>query len=337
MNQLTHMRDTTRMLLNSTLQWRQEGLILNLLQKNDRNIAVQLMLSNLITDNAEFEIYSDAKFCEAEISNVATYVAVSVMLFDFIDKRNMKKLSFAIGSIMDTIFIKVIDIKSYDNILCRLWLIFSTFGINILILKHLFRCDDEVKLWINLVSSAIKSLSIAQYINHKSQHGIYLFLLKMMKYWRYKHCKLAYDCKFFELVGNMHCDSLQMNSLICIERSGRSIVLYSKFISCLSCSNRARKLNTYFTQSLKDRFKKSGVEYDDFIKYVKKWQTQNYVHKNFRICGWPLCTKQLHEFESKNICKGCHLIRYCGKNHQKKHWKYIHSQQCLNLSKEENC
>ena len=49
-------------------------------------------------------------------------------------------------------------------------------------------------------------------------------------------------------------------------------------------------------------------------------------------CGWEPCNRRHTEmeFETKKmyICKRCRLIKYCCRRHQKKHWKFIHSQQC---------
>ena len=42
-----------------------------------------------------------------------------------------------------------------------------------------------------------------------------------------------------------------------------------------------------------------------------------------KVCGEWHCFR-----DSKYICKGCRLIRYCCRKHQKIHWKQIHSQQC---------
>eukprot|EP00483_Globobulimina_turgida_P004763 UN04772 len=45
-------------------------------------------------------------------------------------------------------------------------------------------------------------------------------------------------------------------------------------------------------------------------------------------CEWKYCEETK---KSKKLyrCKGCQLVTYCCKSHQKKHWKTIHSKQCL--------
>ena len=58
------------------------------------------------------------------------------------------------------------------------------------------------------------------------------------------------------------------------------------------------------------------------------------IEKFYRnICGWPPCSEimEMDDYRCKRKlrkCKRCQLIKYCCRNHQKKHWKFIHSQQC---------
>ena len=65
------------------------------------------------------------------------------------------------------------------------------------------------------------------------------------------------------------------------------------------------------------------------VKYVVKKDVKEY-------CGWPLCQKEIEKNDGKKTkCKGCKLIKYCSRNHQKKHWSYIHRQQCLKMKNRE--
>ena len=48
---------------------------------------------------------------------------------------------------------------------------------------------------------------------------------------------------------------------------------------------------------------------------------------------WKIFSERYCSRRGKYICKGCRLIRYCCRKHQKAHWKRIHSQQCHKLHK----
>lgn len=55
-------------------------------------------------------------------------------------------------------------------------------------------------------------------------------------------------------------------------------------------------------------------------------------------CMWLPCQfKNRIEHEKIYRCKGCNLIRYCSPKCQKKHWKFIHSQQCKEVRKLGKC
>lgn len=63
---------------------------------------------------------------------------------------------------------------------------------------------------------------------------------------------------------------------------------------------------------------------DSFHRGLVMSQTQTAI----KDCGWPCCKHSGKAQTANYICKGCRLIRYCCRDHQKRHWKYIHSQQC---------
>ena len=84
-----------------------------------------------------------------------------------------------------------------------------------------------------------------------------------------------------------------------------------------------------------------------------QWFVRYLVREGWNICAYLYCKesqregtthdcKFKYECEEKKCrgkikyykkCKGCKLVSYCCRNHQKKDWKLIHSQQCLKKRK----
>eukprot|EP01084_Bolivina_argentea_P041495 76590_1 len=53
----------------------------------------------------------------------------------------------------------------------------------------------------------------------------------------------------------------------------------------------------------------------------------------FMECGWIRCINNTAMSNvTLKLCKGCKLVAYCCRKHQKKAWKAIHSQQCLRIT-----
>lgn len=70
------------------------------------------------------------------------------------------------------------------------------------------------------------------------------------------------------------------------------------------------------------------------IGIVQDWASKLYrcLKMDQNICGWLPCygmrLKSDGCHETMYVCKGCRLIKYCCRKHQKKHWKFIHRWQC---------
>lgn len=53
------------------------------------------------------------------------------------------------------------------------------------------------------------------------------------------------------------------------------------------------------------------------------------LKKRSFFCGWPACKADGRKSGAPYKCGRCKLVRYCCRNHQKKHWRWIHRTQCM--------
>eukprot|EP01084_Bolivina_argentea_P230396 388638_1 len=208
-----------------------------------------------------------------------------------------------------------------------------------LALKYIFRSDDPCQLWKPFLHSLVIALvSFIPTIKKCNRNTLirwnlcFVTLLGSIKYWKYKH--FTYTVmdtdlgKFLKICQqrNFHpVSDGNIKNLICPYRSVDCCVLL------LNEMKLSMSINLYTKVHSKLR------NYVDFDVVRMKNRNMRLVGCWTAIavkvkCSWPLCNKYRNEFNVKHKCKGCRLVRYCCRNHQKKHWKYIHSTQCLYLS-----
>merc|ERR1712228_1086851 len=101
-----------------------------------------------------------------------------------------------------------------------------------------------------------------------------------------------------------------------------------------------------------EKLRVDALEYHKGSKIIYRAQWTYYQHirrsltlyKNSRIpdddprfddklykleCAWMECNKLRSKNQKLYICKGCKLLAYCCRSHQKKHWNCSHTQQCI--------
>eukprot|EP01084_Bolivina_argentea_P018485 34415_1 len=94
--------------------------------------------------------------------------------------------------------------------------------------------------------------------------------------------------------------------------------LKSKLYSTTHCKNKCEMLFRMY------------VYWQLFVndKITETYLRSKHIGYGRTHCEWKYC-KQTKKTKKLYRCKGCQLVTYCCKSHQKKHWKTIHSKQCL--------
>eukprot|EP01084_Bolivina_argentea_P313666 543201_1 len=164
-------------------------------------------------------------------------------------------------------------------------------------------------------------------------------LLRLAKYWKFGDFVFAIDNGLCTLIASLWHFSIKSN--IDSEPSSQdfetaltsrtifvlfesSVELYGFFKYHAKKMNRKNNVNVaaYFKSVLMSEMGASYYSFKSFIRsngrlalYNVYSQIKSYYQRD--KCEWILCNKEKNEFKLKSKCKGCRLVQYCSRNHQK--------------------
>lgn len=150
-----------------------------------------------------------------------------------------------------------------------------------------------------------------------------------IRYWRRKHFKFAADNGFSKFLadGLRNSENTKYQQM-CID----SIPDHDSWTKRRDPEGE-HGLRAYLFRSLRRYTNAHGMH--AFCKSEGKYaslQAAGYMQApSDAKCGWPPCKKWkgIYLFATKQVCAGCRLVRYWCREHQKRHWKYMHREQCL--------
>eukprot|EP01084_Bolivina_argentea_P259374 437630_1 len=236
------------------------------------------------------------------------------------------------------------------------------------VLKYIFR--KKSNLWKPLLASIINALMSFPISLEKNGYytPLTFFLQNCIYHCRKQHFLFIINnnvCKLFKqniiTIWNKH---LHPNGVASYDMDAHPSSRHSLYWICamLVCyakkidnKNKNRYVLSHFQQKLfsefeglifNDKFneRKRLYFYNNF-KFMSTKHRHESIYKGIKFdmaaCQWFRCFK-FRRFDINNLkrwdkpcklykCKGCRLVFYCCRNHQKKDWKYLHSQQCLNI------
>ena len=210
-----------------------------------------------------------------------------------------------------------------------------------LIIHHVFK---ETDLWKPLLSAQIAVM------NCRGIGGVddplWSGLMASAKHWEAKHFVFAADKGLLASIGRemMADNQAEMETefqlqLLCWLAYFEGKCDYETLLGdvnhrCVSTAENLEKHRSCF-KSIR-RLSLEYLEEMQLIQFIR--ERLRFERKCVRECGWPPCVHfNEQKVKKKDMkpsfkCGGCKLIRYCCRNHQKKHWKFIHSQQCRAVS-----
>ena len=204
-----------------------------------------------------------------------------------------------------------------------LFVLFSALMNNDLILKHILQ-HGSLSLWQTLLR-ALLSFYFPQSRHNQSIERlghviIFLVTFDCIDHWRPQQWIFAIDNGLCTFIGEKYRD--EPNDILAPFYPKGTIFHDMSSLIFWRCFKRLNAIDSRKGTALTDRFRKNMVhsvvsDITDIIFSDSRARSCG--------CGFPFCQTRM---EGKYICKGCRLVRYCCRRHQKRHWKYIHSQQC---------
>ena len=211
------------------------------------------------------------------------------------------------------------DLKSHHIAINYYWIIkiMGMLSFHKLILRFIFK-SMHIGLWRPLLSAEIAILSHT--LLEDDYHLVLQGIWQSMPYWRTKQLLFAQKRGLFSVMSSELefgiADQHPVGTRVII----RGILLFGYFLSLKFKIENILRINL---DHLAIDFKQIMQTGTDMLQIAV-------MEEN--VCGWPPChrmqTKLFKVSEVMYFCKGCRLIKYCCRSHQKKHRKFIHSQQC---------
>eukprot|EP01084_Bolivina_argentea_P140311 246712_1 len=323
-----------------------DNYFLNVRDKTSRRHAAQVMLSLLGTSNCikdSLIISGHEKLLNIRCGP-GNNVLCDILIFEWICDESAMCLS--LSSIKD----KLQKQRFACELMTNLNEIIDILTFNRLVLKYIFNSDDS-KIWKYFLSAMLdaillnvpKSQQELMILKDKTVFGAqdqpWLYCISQLtitiKYWTHK--------QFIFAINNGLCEILRVCWIkrLYVPFTQDKNISWSLYQNMYHYARQFdRKNDTEVRLHFMACFRATlGVSKKLYMKYLSDMEFSIHMPWEYDIfykprakCGWLLCNKRKSQFQHKNKCGGCGLIQYCCRNHQKKHWKYMHSQQCLRLN-----
>eukprot|EP01084_Bolivina_argentea_P313667 543202_1 len=311
----------------------------DLTEKKERELGCEYLLS--LVEIPEFDMTQISYYGNECMSDSTMQRCMyHIVSFEFVNNEE-RTCSVMMG--LTAKFKHVHKAEKRYKMLGNLYRIIRILTHNPLMMKYLFNLN-KCKFSNIIIKSLIDGLisNIPTFYKQIKAHGLKIcdqwtacsyILSNTIKYWKSVNCVFAIENGLCKLISSLYRFAIDINykyqhisASIFMTFSMNVYNLFKHHIEKMD-----RKNNLILVTILKREFGGNTCDYftKRFINDAANFSSvPNKKHYLPVKCEWIQCSKQKHEFGIKNICSGCGLVQYCSRNHQKKHWKFIHYQQC---------
>ena len=266
------------------------------------------------------------------------FLVASAVDFDFIIRhRILKRILISIARNPRPLF-RQMNIKIITHHLMQ----------NRLIVRHVLR---NTELWKPLISAQIAVMNLGPI--QQLEDPLWWGLLRSMKHWEDKHFAFALNKGIWTMAKSQILFSINIEGICPCVIVGSQFMCYIVYYSGKYDYNPFVYEHVVWSElpELMRQQVMSGkriVEIDwlpNTLDNNEVLRPMEFIKKRMRVermmereCSWPPCAhfkpqkKNGEDMKPSFKCGGCKLIRYCCRRHQKKHWKFVHSQQCRAVS-----
>ena len=211
----------------------------------------------------------------------------------------------------------------------------SCLSFNDALLRPIFK-NKRFDFWRPLLSAQIAALRV--HGMDSLRDPVFRALMMSMSLWNRDHYYFAMRRGIADVIKNLIGDRFEWSNGITLSaNTNGGLFLLGKLVIITT-----NKMGM-FVNEMEQYIRSLGMSPDE-LRLMTQRKLSTVQTPLGKLCAWPPCA--LAQIDAKwfsdgkpNVnaaklkrakfqCKGCRLIRYCCRNHQKKHWKFIHSQQC---------